>query len=218
MSLKDAVKKSEVREHNVKTRRRGAALEAALLDAAWAELLDGGYSAFTIEGVAVRARTSRPVIARRWTSRGDLALAAFRHQLKIRPLTIPDESDIRAELISYIAELYERDFPMVLMMWTQMDEYYREQKSSPARFRESLLGGQASAVRFLLDRAARRGEVDSSKLSDMVIAIPGAFLAYVTATQGHAQAHIEVRAAVEEMIDSILLPLVGTKKYLRSLQ
>src|SRR3546814_13443038 len=85
--------------------------------------------------MAARARTSRPVIARRWTSRGDLALAAFRHQLKIRPLTIPDESDIRAELISYIVELYERDFPMVLMMWTQMDEYYREEKSSPARFR-----------------------------------------------------------------------------------
>src|SRR3546814_15762895 len=72
--------------------------------------------------MAARARTSRPVIARRWTSRGDLALAAFRHQLKIRPLTIPDESDIRAELISYIVELYERDFPMVLMMWTRSEE------------------------------------------------------------------------------------------------
>src|SRR3546814_14897745 len=103
-------------------------------------------------------------------------------------------------------------------MWTQMDEYFREEKAAPARFRESLLGGQASAVRFLLERAARRGEVESSKLTDMVIAIPGAFLAYVTATQAHTQAHIEVRAAVEEMIDSILLPLVGTKKYLRSLQ
>src|SRR3546814_11202702 len=91
MSLKDAVKKSEVREHNVKTRRRGAALEAALLDAAWAELLGGGYSAFTIEGVAVRARTSRPVIARRWSSRGDLALAEFKPYLQRSPLPIPDE-------------------------------------------------------------------------------------------------------------------------------
>src|SRR3546814_16739253 len=87
---------------------------------------------------------------------------------------------------------------MVLMMWTQMDEYYREEKSSPARFRESLLGGQASAVRFLLERAARRGEVATSKLTDMVIAIPGAFLAYVTATQAHTHAHLEVRAARSE--------------------
>ena len=213
MSLKAAISTTNAPEPAVKTRRRGAALEGALLEAAWAELLRGGYSGFTIEGVALRARTSRPVIARRWPSRGALALAAFKHHIETRPLTIPDESDVRSELISYIVELYERDFRMVLMMWTQMDEYYREENSSPARFRESLLGGQASAVRFLLERAARRGEVDPDKLTGMVMAIPGAFLAYISATQPP----IGIRAAVEEVIDTILLPLVATKKYLRSL-
>jgi AcrR family transcriptional regulator len=195
----------------VKTRRRGAALEGALLEAAWAELLKGGYSAFTIEGVALQAGTSRPVIARRWASRGDLALAAFKHHIDSKPLTIPAESDIRTELISYVVELYERDLPIVLMMWTQMDEYYREEKSSPARFRERLLAGQTSAVRFLLERAAKRGEVDAGKLTEMIISIPGAFLPYISATQ----AQIEIRTAVAEMIDSILLPLVATKRYLR---
>lgn len=212
MSLKAAISTTDTPEPAVKTRRRGAALEGALLEAAWAELLRGGYLGFTIEGVALRARTSRPVIARRWPSRGALALAAFKHHIETRPLTIPDESDVRSELISYIVELYERDFRMVLMMWTQMDEYYREEHSSPARFRESLLGGQTSAVRFLLERAARRGEVDPDKLTGMVMAIPGAFLAYISATQ----APVGIRAAVEEMIDTILLPLVATKKYLSS--
>src|SRR3546814_16306086 len=108
MSLNDAAKKSEVREHNVKTRRRGAELAAALLDAAWAELLGGGYSAFTIEGMAARARTSRPVIAHRRTGRGDLALAAFRHQLNIRTLTLPDERNIRANLTHNLLDLSKR--------------------------------------------------------------------------------------------------------------
>ena len=36
-----------------------AALEAALLDAAWEELVDKGYDHFTIQSVAERARTSR---------------------------------------------------------------------------------------------------------------------------------------------------------------
>jgi AcrR family transcriptional regulator len=211
MSLKAGDKGKAVPEPVVKTRRRGAALEGALLDAAWAELLKSGYSAFTIEGVALQARTSRPVIARRWPSRGHLALAAFKHHIETRPLTIPDESDIRAELISYVVQLYERDFPIVMMMWTQMDEYYREENSSPARFRESLLAGQSSAVRFLLERAAKRGEVDASKLTAMVIAVPAAFLGYITATQ----AHIDIGAAVEEMIDTIVLPLVATKRYAR---
>lgn len=214
MSLKLGAGGRDEQASAVKTRRRGAELEGALLDAAWDELFQGGYSAFTIEGVALRARTSRPVIARRWPSRGDLALAAFKHHLERKPLTIPDESDIRTELIDYIVELYERDFPVVMMMWTQMDEYYREEQSSPARFRETLLGGRVSAVRFLLERAAKRGEIDSGKLTQMVISIPAAFLAFITATQ----ANIEIRAAVEEMIDSIFLPLVATKKYLQARQ
>lgn len=214
MSLKETTKRSEKQEPGVKTRRRGSELEGALLDAAWAELLRGGYSAFTIEGVALQARTSRPVIARRWSSRGELAMAAFKHHLERKPLAIPDKSDIRTELVQYIVELYERDFPVVMLMWTQMDEYYREESSSPTLFRETLLAGRVSAVRFLLERAADRGEIDGGKLTQMVISIPAAFLAFVTATQ----ANIDIRAAVEEMIDTILLPLVATKKYLRTLQ
>jgi AcrR family transcriptional regulator len=210
MSLKAASKGKDAPV--VKTRRRGATLDDALLDAAWAELLNGGYSAFTHEGVALRARTSRPVIARRWSSRGELAVAAFRHHIESRPLTIPDESDIRTELIQYIVELYERDFPIVLIMWTQMDEYYREERSSPARFRETLLAGRTSAVRFLLERAAKRGEVDASKLTELVISIPAAFMAFITTTQPN----VDTRATVAEMLDTILLPLVATKRYLRS--
>ena len=37
-----------------RTRRRGAALEAAILDAAWDQLTDGGYGDFTLEAVAAR--------------------------------------------------------------------------------------------------------------------------------------------------------------------
>jgi AcrR family transcriptional regulator len=46
-------------------RRRGKALEDAVLDAAWSELLDAGYARFTMETVAARAHTSRPVLYRR---------------------------------------------------------------------------------------------------------------------------------------------------------
>jgi len=53
-----------------------AALEEALLDAAWAELLRAGYEALTYEAVAERARTSRAVLYRRWPTKRDLVLAA----------------------------------------------------------------------------------------------------------------------------------------------
>jgi hypothetical protein len=44
----------------VATRRRGAALETALLDAAWAELQDIGCAKLTMEGVADRASAVTP--------------------------------------------------------------------------------------------------------------------------------------------------------------
>lgn len=214
MSLKLGTEDAEAPGVSGKTRRRGAALEQALLKAAWRELLRSGYSAFTLDGVAREARTSRPVITRRWPTRGDLALAAFNYHLESRPLDVPDRGDIRAELIDYIIALYERDFPVVMMMWTQMDEYYREANSSPARFRETLLAGRVSAIGFLLERAAERGQVDPSKLTKMVVSVPAAFLAFITATQ----ADTDIRAAVEEMIDTVLLPLVGTATYLQKVQ
>lgn len=57
-------------------RKRGAALEDAILEAAYAELSEVGYTAFSVEGVAVRARTGKASIYRRWPSRAQLLLDA----------------------------------------------------------------------------------------------------------------------------------------------
>jgi AcrR family transcriptional regulator len=62
-------------------RRRGANLEEAILEAAYAELSEVGYSAFTVEGVAARARTGKASIYRRWPTRSDLLLDAICSQL-----------------------------------------------------------------------------------------------------------------------------------------
>jgi AcrR family transcriptional regulator len=60
----------------VPQRKRGAALEDAILEAAYAELSEVGYRAFSVEGVASRARTGKASIYRRWPTRGELMLDA----------------------------------------------------------------------------------------------------------------------------------------------
>src|SRR5580698_9986398 len=85
-------------------RRRGKALEDAVLDAAWSELLDSGYASFTIEAVAVRAHTSRPVLYRRWPNRADLAVAAIRHNLHKHPVNAPDTGNVRDDLIALLQQ------------------------------------------------------------------------------------------------------------------
>ena len=79
----------------VATHRRGAALETALLDAAWAELQEVGYARLTMEGVADRASTSRAVIYRRLPSRHELGTAALGHQQPSGRGRIPDTGSLR---------------------------------------------------------------------------------------------------------------------------
>ena len=58
-------------------RRRGAELEDAICRAAFEELTESGYGAFTIESVAARAQTGKASIYRRWPGKDELLLDAF---------------------------------------------------------------------------------------------------------------------------------------------
>ena len=83
-------------------RRRGAALDDALLDAAWQELVERGYGALTFDSVAQRAATSRPVIARRWATKPDLVRAAVGHELLRQVIAIPDTGSLREDTLALL--------------------------------------------------------------------------------------------------------------------
>src|SRR5690242_431195 len=58
-------------------RRRGAALEDAIRAAAYDELTEAGYTAFSVENVAARARTGKASIYRRWPTKAELVMDAL---------------------------------------------------------------------------------------------------------------------------------------------
>src|SRR5580704_16566199 len=89
-------------ERTVTTRRRGAALEHALLDAAWAELQESGYAKLTMERVAERAGTSRAVIYRRWRNRPELVIAAMRRRQPVLPGATPDTGTLRGDVLAVL--------------------------------------------------------------------------------------------------------------------
>ena len=82
-----------VAEHEVSRRRRGAALEDAICRAAYEELTDVGFAAFTIESVAARAQTGKASIYRRWASKNELLIDAF-----CRGIPTPDGCRMAAEI------------------------------------------------------------------------------------------------------------------------
>src|SRR5580700_7651983 len=83
-------------------RRRGEELEAALLEAAWEELVEAGFAKMTMESVAARAKTGVAVLYRRWPNKEDLVLAAIRHFRAAHPIDIPDTGSLRDDMIALL--------------------------------------------------------------------------------------------------------------------
>src|ERR1700721_1720719 len=114
----------------IRERRRGSLLEDAILDAAWAELTEQGYADMTLEAVAKRAGTSRPVLHRRWPTRMKLATAAIVRHLTRNPLSVPDLGSVRDEIRLLLRGLSDRARPELLRLVIDMTDDLRDAKSN----------------------------------------------------------------------------------------
>src|SRR5664279_5398647 len=146
-------------EREPTTRRRGRELEDALLAAAWEQLVSGGYASFTIDAVAARAATSKPVIYRRWPNREALVMAAIRHYLAQGSRPVPDTGTLRGDVIALLTEANESRFAMAAVIRVQLGAYFQETGTTPADLREQLLGDRPSAIATIMRRALERGEL-----------------------------------------------------------
>ena len=186
------------------TRRRGTQLEAALLDAAWAELTEVGYSAFTMEGVATRAKPSRAVLYRRWSHRSSLAIAAIRRQTKLAVVDIPDTGTLRDDVLALLRHASARFGEVAGVFSFLIADYYNETGMSAAVLRERALAGEPTAWQIVLDRAVARGEIDPDVLSPRIASLP---LDLVRHDVIMNRSSVPDKTLVE-IVDRIFLPLV----------
>lgn len=185
-------------------RRRGQALQDALLDAAWDELVRVGYSALTMESVAARAQTSRPVLYRRWNSRAELVLAALRHQDARSQVSLPNTGSFRDDVIELMRESNRHRGDLAAVMSIQLAGFYDETGVTPADLREQLLGGRVSVLDVIVERAAERGEVDASRLTTRMKRFPfDLFRNELMMTLEPVPEDV-----ILEIVDDIYLPLV----------
>ncbi|MEU4162941.1 TetR/AcrR family transcriptional regulator [Actinoplanes sp. NPDC026670] len=87
------------------TRRRGLVLEEAILDAAWTELAERGWSGFTVEGVATRSGAAKSVIYRRWSGRVELAQALLARAQATALGTLQSRGDLRTDLLTILQDM-----------------------------------------------------------------------------------------------------------------
>jgi AcrR family transcriptional regulator len=191
-------------EDTVVRRRRGAALDEALLEATWQALFDGGYAALTIDGVAHRARTSRPVIYRRWANKQELVRAAVTWRFQRDNMTAPDTGSVRDDLLALMRYANARRAPLSAMLLYHLGPYFQETGTSPDELRRDMVGDRAMAIDTVLDRAVERGEIDPDRLTPRLRTL--AFDLYRHEMLMTLQPVPE--AVIEEIIDEVFLPLV----------
>jgi AcrR family transcriptional regulator len=185
-------------------RRRGAALEAALLDAVWDELVEHGYGALTIDAVAQRAGTSRPVVYRRWASKADLVRAAVAHVGRRDRMPDPDTGSLRGDIAATMRYANEKRIGFTALLTAYLGGYFQETGTTPADLRAVLVGEEPTLVDVFVDRAIERGEVDAERMTPRLRTL--AFDLY------RHEALMTLQPVpddvIEEILDDIYLPLV----------
>src|SRR5215470_2324491 len=141
----------------VRSRRRGKALEAAIFQVVLQELAETGYVNFSIERIAARAGTSKPVIYRRWPTRARLVYAALRANQPVLSSEAPDTGTVRGDLmviLHRVSEMLNAVSPEVI--FGLIAELLHESESSLfAEVHER----NAKIMMEILTRGVGRGEI-----------------------------------------------------------
>jgi AcrR family transcriptional regulator len=186
----------------VLTRRRGELLERAIFQAVLEELEMVGYPKLTIDAVAARARTGKPVLYRRWPGRAELVLATLSHRAP-EDIVLPDNGDLRTDLVAALRQLVHR---LESVPGNALHGLLAETLRDPrlrARFR-ALVAARETMLTPILDRAVERGEIDGRRLAPRIMTLPLDLLRNEYLLRGSP---IDP-AAVVEIVDTVTMPLL----------
>ncbi|GAA0268325.1 TetR/AcrR family transcriptional regulator [Cryptosporangium japonicum] len=155
-------------------RRHGPELESAILVSAWDELVEVGYARLTVGSVAARARTSEPVLYRRWSNKDALVLAAIAHHQERHPIDPPDTGNLRDDLLAHLTTVsHARAAHFAIAMAAAFSGLLAGTGLTPAQLRARFIGDQDPARRrTVYRRAHERGEIDLDRIPDAVLAMP----------------------------------------------
>jgi AcrR family transcriptional regulator len=190
-------------------RRRGAALEDAILEAAYAELSEAGYGNFSVEGVATRARTGKASIYRRWPTKQVLVLDALSSRLPT-----PEDCGIDAVIPDHVTTVdalrrVARTINRVInsAAGNAMRAIKCEAVTDPELARaidERFQAPRRAAMLALLERGVQRGEVRPGAVTPLIADVLPAVLMHRVLLQREPVTERVITA----IIDQVIVPLI----------
>lgn len=180
------------------TRRRGAALLADIHKAVRDELDAHGYAGVTFDGVARRARVSKPVLYRRFPNRANMvadALVAELQGAEVTSSTGALRSDLQVVFASFMRPSRAVGPAILRALLGDADEQLMAQVAGLAR------NPAMASLDAVITAARGRGELGPKPIPESVNnAIASIF-------QAEALRHAIEEADIERIIDDIAMPL-----------
>jgi AcrR family transcriptional regulator len=203
---------AEAPELVLSRRKRGAELEDAILDAAFDELSEVGYTAFTVEGVAARARTGKASIYRRWPTKADLACEAM-----MRRMPSPSECGIApcvADNVTTVDALRGVARAITRVLKSPAGDVIRSVKCEAAAdptlarlIDDKFQAPRRAAMLGLLRRGVARGEVRPEAVTPMVADVLPALLTHRLILSREPVGE----ATITEIVEQVLIPLISVR-------
>jgi AcrR family transcriptional regulator len=185
----------------VASRRRDDVLMAALREATRAELAERGYDGVTFEGVARRAKTSRPVLSRRYQSRAQMvadALPALHTSLSVQ---LPGTS-LRDDMLALLGAIVDS------FQHVGVDTYRNLMADADDELRHTMTAYVAAwadrTIYRALSDAGARGEIGPADIPDRAAT---SIIALVRNEVFFTDNAID-QDTLTEMLDTVYLPLI----------
>ena len=144
------------------------------------------------------------MLARRWSNRVELVVAALRHRTALAAPDLPDTGTLRGDVLALLRQLSASVSEVAGVLSFVLADYFDATGLSPSDLRQRALAGTPSRMAAVLQRAVDRGEIDPGRLSPRIVSLPVDLVRHDL---------IMTRAPVPddtltEIIDRIFLPLV----------
>ncbi|MFD5652484.1 MULTISPECIES: TetR/AcrR family transcriptional regulator [unclassified Streptomyces] len=187
------------------SRRRGAVLERAILEAALDQLGTVGWNGLTMEGVAAGAQTGKAAVYRRWPSKEDLVAEALRSGLPDFD-TAPDCGSVREDLLELCRRA--RDAMFSRPGFALRSVIHECDAAQAERFHAVIVKGVVEPtlklLREVIERGTERGDVRRDAVNGYVCDAIPAMMMYRSKICASEWTDREL----EEMIDQLMIPLL----------
>ena len=196
----------------VALRKRGVALEQAILEAAFAEISEVGYTAFSVEGVAARARTGKASIYRRWPTKQELVMDAMLARLPTAEqcgfVPLLDDSVTTVEALHGVARSIASVItsPAGDVMRAIKCEALGDSKLAKL-IDDRFQAPRRAAMLALLQRGVARGEVRPGAATALVADVLPAVLTHRVILQREPVQERDISAIMEQ----IFIPLIEVR-------